>query len=42
MPRLVSLSRAAKLVANAKDVLGVCPGSEETYLGQRGLRTLAG
>ncbi len=38
---ITSNERAAKLVANAKDVLGVCPGSEETYLGQRGLRTLA-
>lgn len=32
--------RAAKYVAMAKDQLGVCPGSEETYLGMRGLRTL--
>jgi len=38
---ITSNARAAKLVAQAKDVLGVCPGSEETYLGQRGLRTLA-
>lgn len=38
---ITSNERAAKLVANAKDVLGVCPGSEETYLGQRGLRSLA-
>jgi len=33
-------ARAAKQVAKAKDLLGVCPGSEETYLGMRGLRTL--
>ncbi|MBI1651344.1 cystathionine beta-lyase [Hyphomicrobium sulfonivorans] len=32
--------RAAKYIAMAKDQLGVCPGSEETYLGMRGLRTL--
>jgi len=38
---ITSNTRAAKLIAHAKDVLGVCPGSEETYLGQRGLRTLA-
>ena len=38
---ITSNARAAKLVAQTKDVLGVCPGSEETYLGQRGLRTLA-
>jgi cystathionine beta-lyase len=38
---ITSNERAAKLVAQAKDLLGVCPGSEETYLGQRGLRTLA-
>jgi cystathionine beta-lyase len=36
-----SNERAAKHIAKAKEVLGVCPGSEETYLGQRGLRTLA-
>ncbi len=30
-----------KHIARAKEVLGVCPGSEETYLGMRGLRTLA-
>ncbi len=34
-------ARAAKLVDNAKEALGTCPGSEETYLGLRGLRTLA-
>jgi cystathionine beta-lyase len=33
-------ARAAKHVAQAKDLLGICPGSEETYLGMRGLRTL--
>ena len=32
--------RAAKHIERAKDALGVCPGSEETYLGLRGLRTL--
>lgn len=34
-------ARAAKLVDNAKEALGTCPGSEETYLGLRGMRTLA-
>lgn len=38
---ITSNARAAPLVARAKEVLGVCPGSEETYLGLRGLRTLA-
>jgi cysteine-S-conjugate beta-lyase len=38
---ITSNARAAKHIARAKDVLGVCPGSEETYLGMRGLRTLA-
>lgn len=38
---ITSNERAAKYVAQAKDLLGVCPGSEETYLGMRGLRTLA-
>ncbi len=33
--------RAARHVDRAKGVLGICPGSEETYLGARGLRTLA-
>ncbi|MBS0233775.1 MAG: cystathionine beta-lyase [Proteobacteria bacterium] len=33
--------RAAKFVDSAKEALGTCPGSEETYLGLRGLRTLA-
>lgn len=32
--------RAAKYVDRAKETLGTCPGSEETYLGLRGLRTL--
>ena len=32
--------RAARHIERAKDALGVCPGSEETYLGLRGLRTL--
>jgi cysteine-S-conjugate beta-lyase len=34
-------ARAAKFIDNAKETLGTCPGSEETYLGLRGLRTLA-
>lgn len=34
-------ARAAKVLDNAKEALGTCPGSEETYLGLRGLRTLA-
>jgi cystathionine beta-lyase len=38
---ITSNERAAKHIARAKEVLGVCPGSEETYLGHRGLRTLA-
>ena len=38
---ITSNERAAKHIAKAKEVLGVCPGSEETYLGLRGLRTLA-
>jgi cystathionine beta-lyase len=38
---ITSNARAAKHVAQAKEVLGICPGSEETYLGLRGLRTLA-
>lgn len=32
--------RAAKFIDRAKETLGTCPGSEETYLGLRGLRTL--
>lgn len=38
---ITSNARAARHVARAKELLGVCPGSEETYLGMRGLRTLA-
>lgn len=38
---ITSNERAAPHIARAKEVLGVCPGSEETYLGLRGLRTLA-
>lgn len=34
-------ARAARLLDHAKEALGTCPGSEETYLGLRGLRTLA-
>ncbi len=33
-------ARAAKYIDNAKEALGTCPGSEETYLGMRGIRTL--
>lgn len=33
-------ARATKYLDNAKEALGTCPGSEETYLGLRGLRTL--
>jgi cystathionine beta-lyase len=33
--------RTQRLVEDARAVLGGCPGSEETYLGLRGLRTLA-
>ncbi len=33
-------ARAAKYIENAKEALGTCPGSEETYLALRGLRTL--
>lgn len=32
--------RAARHIERARDALGICPGSEETYLGLRGLRTL--
>ena len=38
---ITSTARAAPYIARSKDLLGVCPGSEETYLGMRGLRTLA-
>lgn len=34
-------TRAARLLDHAKEALGTCPGSEETYLGLRGLRTLS-
>ncbi|MFT3731044.1 MAG: cystathionine beta-lyase [Hyphomicrobium sp.] len=34
-------AKAAKFIDDAKERLGTCPGSEETYLGLRGLRTLA-
>jgi cysteine-S-conjugate beta-lyase len=33
-------ARAAAHIERARVTLGVCPGSEETYLGLRGLRTL--
>ncbi len=33
-------TRAARHLERAKEALGVCPGSEETFLGLRGLRTL--
>ena len=38
---ITSNARAAKHIAIAKDQLGISPGSEETYLGMRGLRTMA-
>lgn len=38
---ITSNARAAPHIARTKELLGVCPGSEETYLGMRGLRTLA-
>lgn len=38
---ITSTERAAKYIENAKETLGTTPGSEETYLGLRGLRTLA-
>lgn len=37
---ITSNARAAKMVERMHGTLGVCPGSEETYLGLRGLRTL--
>lgn len=37
---ITSNARAAKHIERACGVLGACPGSEETYLGLRGLRTL--
>lgn len=33
-------ARAARHLERAREALGVCPGSEETFLGLRGLRTL--
>ncbi len=38
---ITSNAKAAKYIAQSKDLLGVTPGSEETFLGMRGLRTLA-
>jgi len=38
---ITSNARAAAQIARTKELLGICPGSEETYLGTRGLRTLA-
>jgi cystathionine beta-lyase len=37
---ITSSARAAKHIEYAAGTLGVCPGSEETFLGLRGLRTL--
>jgi cystathionine beta-lyase len=37
---ITSNARAARSIERAAGQLGVCPGSEETYLGLRGLRTL--
>jgi cysteine-S-conjugate beta-lyase len=37
---VTATSRAARALDAAKESLGTCPGSEETYLGLRGLRTL--
>ena len=37
---ITSNSRAAKHIEVSAGTLGVCPGSEETFLGLRGLRTL--
>lgn len=37
---ITSTARAAKHVNAAKETLGICPGSEETWLALRGLRTL--
>jgi len=34
-------AETAKLVEDARAILGGCPGSEETFLGLRGLRTMA-
>jgi cystathionine beta-lyase len=38
---VTSNERAAKHVARTKELLGISPGSEETFLGMRGLRTLS-
>ncbi|MEQ1577204.1 MAG: cystathionine beta-lyase [Hyphomicrobium sp.] len=37
---ITSNARAAKMIELSAGTLGVCPGSEETFLGLRGLRTL--
>jgi cystathionine beta-lyase len=37
---ITSNARAAKYIERAAGTLGACPGSEETFLGLRGLRTL--
>ena len=37
---ITSNTRAAKHIERAAGTLGVCPGSEETFLGLRGFRTL--
>jgi cystathionine beta-lyase len=38
---ITATARAAPYIERARGALGICPGSEETYLGLRGLRTLA-
>ncbi len=37
---ITTSARATPLVQRARNLYGVCPGAEETYLGARGLRTL--
>ncbi|MFN0218045.1 MAG: cystathionine beta-lyase [Hyphomicrobium sp.] len=37
---VIANARASRKLDAAKEALGVCPGSEETYLALRGLRTL--
>ena len=37
---VIAAPRAARYLDNAKEALGTCPGSEETFLALRGLRTL--
>ena len=37
---ITSNARASKYIQRAHGTLGVCPGTEETFLGLRGLRTL--